>query len=840
MARKHLRLVFKVVPFMVALFLTACGGSQLTYQVTGTADQVEVTYTDAEGKAQTETASLPWETVLRAGRKSDFSLIARNTSGQGDLSCLVLLGEKELGRAQATRYVSCEGGYKRGPGSLTVDFRSSSDVLPDGSPAVYAEPAATETPVAEEYPRTNGGGSGFLAFLAREHAQPSTENEIFLLEFDGAGTTYAPLTENIGWVSDMAWSADGARLLLAIANNETYTEGIYVLDLTTSDLTQLIDNVRHGNREPLWSPDGRKIVFTSDRSGNKDIYVMNLDGSGITNLTNHQDDDEGPRWSADGGTVYFISDRKDGHSEIFAMDPDGSNVRQVTESGDDPDPIALWRAKYTVSPHGDQLAFVRNRKVFLVNSDGTHQRSLADIPNVPRYTAREVEWSPDARWFAFEAAVPDVVDGVEQSNIDIFVANADGSDVGRLTTDPADDKSPTWSPDGTMLIFTSNRTGGKGLYLINADGTGLTRLVDREDWSEFSPIWQPALVDAVTFRFPDTPIQVASAEDGAVSAEDWHKQGIQLFNQGDYESAVTAISKAMELEPDTPILYNDRGFVYASAGDYEQAIADYTRAIELDPDYVRAYNNRAQVYGELGDYERSIADYTRSIELDPNYPLVFHRRGLLFDRLEEYEQAIADYTRAIELEPDNARVYNSRGIAYKELEDYEQAIANYTQAIELDPENADPLFNRGIAYKYLEDYERAAADFTRYIELVPDDPDAYFQRGLAFKNLEEYERAISDYTRAIELEPGDPGTYNNRGVVFRELGDYERAIADFSHALTIRPDYDLAYLNRGRAYVDAGQTELAIADFRQVLEITEKSSRREDAEEELRALGVEP
>jgi tetratricopeptide (TPR) repeat protein len=99
---------------------------------------------------------------------------------------------------------------------------------------------------------------------------------------------------------------------------------------------------------------------------------------------------------------------------------------------------------------------------------------------------------------------------------------------------------------------------------------------------------------------------------------------------------------------------------------------------------------------------------------------------------------------------------------------------------------------------------------------------------------------IVTYTRAIELEPGDPGTYNNRGVVFRELEDYERAIADFSHALTIRPDYDLAYLNRGRAYVDAGQTELAIADFRQVLQITEKSSRREDAEEGLRALGVEP
>jgi TolB protein len=81
---------------------------------------------------------------------------------------------------------------------------------------------------------------------------------------------------------------------------------------------------------PAWSPDGRKIAFTSDRDGNREIYVMNADGTGLTRLTNDDVDDENPSWSPDGNQIAF-NRRVLGHLQIFVMNADGSAPTRLTE-----------------------------------------------------------------------------------------------------------------------------------------------------------------------------------------------------------------------------------------------------------------------------------------------------------------------------------------------------------------------------------------------------------------------------------------------------------------------------------------------------------------------------
>jgi Tol biopolymer transport system component len=81
---------------------------------------------------------------------------------------------------------------------------------------------------------------------------------------------------------------------------------------------------------PAWSPDGRKIAFMSDRDGNREIYVMNADGTGLTRLTNDDVDDENPSWSPDGNQVAF-NRRVLGHLQIFVMNADGSAPTRLTE-----------------------------------------------------------------------------------------------------------------------------------------------------------------------------------------------------------------------------------------------------------------------------------------------------------------------------------------------------------------------------------------------------------------------------------------------------------------------------------------------------------------------------
>jgi dipeptidyl aminopeptidase/acylaminoacyl peptidase len=181
---------------------------------------------------------------------------------------------------------------------------------------------------------------------------------------------------------------------------------------------------------PDWSPDGNQIAFVSDRDGDLEIYVMETDGSNITQLTINPAMERYPSWSHDGSQIVFESDR-DGDSEIFIMDTDGSNIIQLTKN-------TVTDGGPSWSPDGNQIAFVSDR-------DG---------------------------------------------NFEIYVMNTDGTNLTRLTNHPADEQYLTWSPDSKMIAFSSNRDGNDEIYVMNVDGSGATRLTNNPA-SETYPDWSP-------------------------------------------------------------------------------------------------------------------------------------------------------------------------------------------------------------------------------------------------------------------------------------------------------------------------------------------------------------
>jgi len=137
---------------------------------------------------------------------------------------------------------------------------------------------------------------------------------------------------------------------------------------------------------------------------------------------------------------------------------------------------------------------------------------------------------------------------------------------------------------------------------------------------------------------------------------------------------------------DTALAANNEGFVYKNEGEYNKAIIAFTKAIELNPSFAVAYSNRGWTYIDLEQYEQGIADCTRAIELDPDFAIAYSNRGWAYIQLGQYEKGIADCTRAIELAPGLAIAYNNRGWAYIELGEYEKAIADYDRAMELAPD----------------------------------------------------------------------------------------------------------------------------------------------------------
>jgi tetratricopeptide (TPR) repeat protein len=229
--------------------------------------------------------------------------------------------------------------------------------------------------------------------------------------------------------------------------------------------------------------------------------------------------------------------------------------------------------------------------------------------------------------------------------------------------------------------------------------------------------------------------------------------------------------------------YFVRGNAYYEAGDYEPAVGAYDRALELIPDVPEILNNRGNALDKLGRNEEALRDYTRALELRPDRPGTLYNRGIILRRLGRYEDALNDYDRALELEPDNPDTLNNRGFVLDDVGRYDDALKDYDRALELSPDHSYALNNRGVTMLKVERYGDALDDFNRALELKPDYPEALNNRGLVLAKLGHYEEALTDIDRALELNPTYFIALVTRAETNALWGRSENAIRDLEAAI---------------------------------------------------------
>ncbi len=270
-------------------------------------------------------------------------------------------------------------------------------------------------------------------------------------------------------------AAADARLI-AYASKETQeSDGdIVVAAADGSEPVPLTEDLGD-NSEPAWSPDGERILFVSNRSGNKEIWAMNADGKRPRNLTRSSDDDWMPAWSPDGKSIAFSSYR-DGNWEIYTSRDDGSRPVRLTN-----DPAADVAPSW--SPDGQRIAFASYRdgnwELYLMDRDGSNLQRLTQDDA----TDYAPEWSPSGELIAFET--------YRDGNMEIYVMAPDGTGLRNLTQTPAaNDHGPAWSAEGDRLLYYSNLDGGWDIFVIGLDGSGKKNLT-RSKALEREPSWQP-------------------------------------------------------------------------------------------------------------------------------------------------------------------------------------------------------------------------------------------------------------------------------------------------------------------------------------------------------------
>lgn len=239
-------------------------------------------------------------------------------------------------------------------------------------------------------------------------------------------------------------------------------------------------NSRQNGKRPRLSPDRKWVVFDGTPPGKPPlsefhVQLVRLDGTGRRTLTRSADWELDAQWLPDGSRIGFVRMPAGGQewtkSEVWTIRPDGTGEEHLVKGSS-----ARW------SPDGARVAYdaptaESDGDLFVANADGSDPRRLTSTPAVETPAA----WSPDGKRILFTRYG-------NGSASDVFVIDADGTHLKRLTR-AGTDEGGAWSPDGRTILFTSQRAGIRQLYLMNADGTR-QRVLSRKAFTAYEPSWR--------------------------------------------------------------------------------------------------------------------------------------------------------------------------------------------------------------------------------------------------------------------------------------------------------------------------------------------------------------
>ena len=371
-------------------------------------------------------------------------------------------------------------------------------LAPDGESVVYASAAAGNMDI---YVQRIGGQNA--TNLTRDSpavdSQPAFSPDGSLIAFhstrDSGGVFLMGATgESVRRLSDAgfnpAWSPDSRFIVVsdttfAGPNSRPRRGRLSVLSVADGSQRALPtgDAV-----QPSWSPDGARIAYWGvTERGQRDIWTIAADGSGEPiRVTSDAAVDWSPVWAPDGRALYFSTDRS-GTMNLARIAIDAQSGRPIGPV----EPVvvpAIAAGPLSISRKGDLLLYSTEGVAASLHAAAfdSKQVQIAAPPTVVLQGAQVIDYidvSPDGEWIAF---------GNQGGQEDLFLIRRDGTGLRQLTDDVHRDRGPRWSPDGSRLVFYSNRQGPYGVWSIRADGSRLEPLSPaRQDQAFVRPTWSP-------------------------------------------------------------------------------------------------------------------------------------------------------------------------------------------------------------------------------------------------------------------------------------------------------------------------------------------------------------
>ncbi len=310
---------------------------------------------------------------------------------------------------------------------------------------------------------------------------------IFLMDVKG---------ENVRQLTDFgfhpAWSPDGRELFCTMESIVTPGDRslaqhkLWGIDVVTGDRRMIsTEDVA----QPQWSPNGNRLAYWgSSPNTQRDIWTMAAGGAPVA-VTNDGALDWNPVWSPDGRYLYFSSDRA-GQMRLWRVAIDEVSGKVLSAVEPVPAPAAFSQQSPGFSRDGRRLIYVAKARTKKNIQRLDFDPVAGVVIGSPVRITRDDEWitephlSPDGQWL--------VCGSSDEPQEDLFILRSDGSGQRRkLTNDPAKDREPNWSPDGKQIAFHSNQSGAWEIWMINADGSNRRQITFTAQENAFVPFWSP-------------------------------------------------------------------------------------------------------------------------------------------------------------------------------------------------------------------------------------------------------------------------------------------------------------------------------------------------------------
>ena len=600
-----------------------------------------------------------------------------------------------------------------------------------------------------------------------------------------------------------------------------------------------LTNIPGVEKNPKISPDRTKVLFISNRDGNNEIYVMNLDGSDLRRLTNNKTEELYANWSPDGSKIVFESSSQIGvESDIWIMNADGSNQHNLTSyPGLDMRPV--------FSPDGTRIAFGSNRdladrrdsNIWTMNTDGSDLKQLTSGAEFES----DASYSPDGKKIVYTKSMAGGV-------FDIWIMNADGSEQTNLTkTSKSDEALPVFSPDGTKIVYSTNfesLSPRYDLWIMSADGENRrritihpandleavwlsdTKLIFQSNRTEIYRIYQTDINDTEVpvNRQPKEQTSIAILPFRLVNADSLSESlSISLA-----ETLATRLGKIKQLTV-RPVTESD------GAPDSAEDALRIGR--EMSVNYVlfarlEKSSENFLVQATLQNTESGESLWAENFTI--NTEDLQHLQNLLAERITRnlsLELSLSERDAINQIPTNNREAYQfylagRYNLSKRRTENFKVAISNFEQAIALDPNFAAAYAGMADVYALMNLYPPAPPDGYRkareYAEKALSLDESLAEANASLGIVEFYgERRFADaerhLRRAVELNPSYATAHHWLALVLSASGKFDDALKQVEIAQQLDPQSIFAVAAHGNILLYARQYSFAAERYRKIL-----------------------